>query len=123
VEVNADDFGDEEGDGLAEHAGLGLNPADAPADDAEAVDHRRVRVGADEGVGVIDAILRKHAFREILEVHLMDDADAGRHDGEGVKGLLAPLEEFVALAVADKFDRHVAVSAECCEPAKSTCTE
>ena len=34
----------------------------------------------------------------------MDDADAGRHDREGLEGLLAPLEELVALAVADELD-------------------
>ena len=36
---------------LAEHHRLGLDAADAEAEDAEPVDHRRVRVGADERVG------------------------------------------------------------------------
>ena len=35
---------------LAEHHGLGLDAAHAPAQHAEAVDHRGVRVGADQGV-------------------------------------------------------------------------
>ena len=43
---------DEHRDGLAEHRGLGLDAADAPAEHAEAVDHGGVRVGADAGVGV-----------------------------------------------------------------------
>src|SRR6478735_5174289 len=47
-EVNADDVRREEINRLAEHAGLGLDAANAPAHDADAVDHRRVRVGADE---------------------------------------------------------------------------
>ena len=51
-EAEADDLGDEHGDGLAEHGGLCLDAADAPAEDAEAVDHGGVGVGADEGVGV-----------------------------------------------------------------------
>ena len=59
VEVDADDFRDEEGDRLAEHAGFGLDAAHAPADDAEAVDHGGVGVGADEGVGVVDAVLSR----------------------------------------------------------------
>jgi len=46
-------------DGLAEHARLRFDPADTPSDDAEAIDHRRVRIGADEGVGIIDAILSR----------------------------------------------------------------
>ena len=36
---------------LAEHRCLGLYPADTPPEHAETVHHRRVRVGADEGVG------------------------------------------------------------------------
>ncbi len=38
----------------------------------------------------------------MLEVHLMDDPDAGRHHTEGFKSLLTPFEEFVALAVTLK---------------------
>ena len=50
-ELHADDFGQEHVDRLAEHDAFGLDAADAPADDAEAVDHRGVAVGADEGIG------------------------------------------------------------------------
>jgi hypothetical protein len=55
-EINADDFRHEEGHGLAEHAGFRLNAAHAPTDDAEAVDHGRVRVGADERIRIIHAV-------------------------------------------------------------------
>ena len=51
-ELEADDLRDEHRHRLAEHRGLGLDAADAPAEHAQAVDHRGVRVGADEGVGV-----------------------------------------------------------------------
>ena len=47
------------------------------------------------------------AAGQILEVHLVDNADAGRDDAEGLEGLLAPLEEFVSLAVAAEL--HVEV--------------
>ena len=79
-EVHADDVRRQEVNRLAEHPRLGLDAADAPADDAEAVDHRRVRVGADERVGIPDAVLLQHAAREVLEIHLVHDADARRHD-------------------------------------------
>src|SRR5262245_43102374 len=87
---------------LAEHAGFGLDTAHAPADDADAVDHRGVRVGTNKRVGVINGRLsivtsRENALRKILEVHLMHDADAGRDNLEGVEGLHAPFEELVAL--------------------------
>jgi formyltetrahydrofolate deformylase len=40
---------------LTEHAGFRFNAAHAPADDAETVDHRRVRIGADESVGEVNS--------------------------------------------------------------------
>ena len=51
-EAEADDLRDQHRDRLAEHRRLGLDAADAPAEHAQAVDHRGVRVGADQGVGV-----------------------------------------------------------------------
>ena len=57
-EMNADDIGREKINRLAEHARLGFDAADAPADDAEAVDHRRVRIGADERVGIMTSSAR-----------------------------------------------------------------
>ena len=56
VQVHADHVRRQEVHRLAEHAGLGLDAAHAPADDADAVDHRRVAVGADQRVGVVDAV-------------------------------------------------------------------
>ena len=109
AEVNADDFRHEESHRLAEHAGFRLNAAHAPTDDAEAVDHRGVRVGADERIRVKHAIFFEHALGEVFEVHLMHDADAGRHDLEGVEGLFAPFEELVALLVALKLQREVLI--------------
>ena len=50
-ELEADDARDEHRDRLAEHGRLGLDAADAPAEHAQAVDHRGVRVGADEVSG------------------------------------------------------------------------
>ena len=100
---------------LAEHRGLGLDAADAPAEDAEAVDHRRVRVGADERVGIRErdrAVLRGRGHddaREVLEVHLVDDAGVRRHDLEVAERVLAPLEEAIALLVALELELGVLV--------------
>ena len=58
-ELDADDVGRQEVHRLAEHAGFGFDAADAPADDADAVDHRRVGVGADQRVRVVDAVLAR----------------------------------------------------------------
>jgi hypothetical protein len=50
-----------------------------------------------------------HAARQVLEVDLVHDAEAGRHDAEGVEGLHAPLHELVALLVALELELHVQV--------------
>lgn len=99
-ELEADDARDQHGDRLAEHGGLGLDAADAPAEDAQAVDHRGVRVGADQGVGVRLAVAGHDDAGQVLDVHLVDDAGAGRDDLELVERGLAPAQELVALAVA-----------------------
>ena len=110
-ELEADHLRDEHRHGLAEHGRLGLDAAHAPTDDAQAVDHRRVRVGADEGVrvGVDDAVLlhREDDARQVLDVDLVDDAGLRRDDLEVVERFLAPLEELVALAVALVLDGGV----------------
>ena len=112
-ELEPDDLGDEHRHGLAEHGRLGLDAADAPAEDAEAVDHRRVGVGADAGVGVgpEDAVDRAVVddLREVLDVDLVHDAGAWRNDLEVVERRLAPAEELIALAVALVLDLDVAL--------------
>ena len=50
----------------------------------------------------------KHAFGQVFQIDLMDDADAGRHDLEGVEGLHAPFEKLITLAIALKLDLEVA---------------
>ncbi len=94
---------------LAEHGGLGLDAADAPAQHAEAVLHRGVRVGAHAGVRVGDTVALHHHAGQVLDVDLVHDAGAGRHDLEVVEGALAPAQELVALTVAFVFDLDVAL--------------
>ena len=109
VKAHADHLRDQHRHRLAEHRGLGLDSPDAPAEHAEAVDHRGVRIGPDERVGIGPPGLRvmeDHA-REVLQVDLVDDAGVRRHDGEAVEGLLAPAQELVALTVAVELERRV----------------
>ncbi len=112
-ELEAHDLRNEHGDRLAEHGSFGFNAADAPAQNAESVDHGGVGVGADEGVG----IGAKHAVhlggedyaREVLQVDLMADAHARRHSGEVAEGGLSPLEEGVALTIALELQHRVQI--------------
>ncbi len=110
-QLEADDLGDQHRDRLTEHRGLRLDAANSPAEHSEAVDHRRVRVGADQRVGVGERLAAFLFFEDdggqVLEVHLVDDARPGGDHPEVVEGLLAPAQELVALAVPFEFDLHV----------------
>ena len=92
TQAEADHLRDQHRDRLAEHRRLGLDAADAPAEDAEAVDHGGVGVGADQGVGIGPARprVRHHHPRQVLEVDLVDDAGGRRHDAEVVEGASGP---------------------------------
>ena len=111
VQLEADDLRHEHRERLAEHRRLGLDPADAPAEHAEPVHHRRVRVGADERVRERRAVALLDDAREVLEIDLVDDAGAGRHDLEVAEGALAPAQERVALAVALELELDVPAKA------------
>ena len=88
-------------------------PPTPQPDHAEAVDHRGVRIGADQRVRIRQRLavdrLAEDDPREILEIDLMDDAGVGRHDAEVVERFLAPAQERVALAVAAELERGVQV--------------
>src|SRR2546430_6143419 len=60
---------------LAQHRGFGFDTADTPADDAESIDHRGVRIGAHQTVRIIKIVLAPDAFAQVFEVHLMANAD------------------------------------------------
>ncbi|VVN48331.1 hypothetical protein PS624_06020 [Pseudomonas fluorescens] len=96
---------------LPEHRRFGFDPADAPAEYAEAVDHRCVRIGTDQGVGErISAavlILGPHGAAEVFEVDLVADTGARRHHAKVVEGALAPTQKGITFAVALHFDVDV----------------
>ena len=103
-ELEAHHLGDEHGDGLAQHGGLGLDAAHAPAQDAQAVDHGGVGVGAHAGVGVGlgDAVglVGEDDAGQVLDVDLVDDAGARGDHAEVGQRSLSPAQELVALGVA-----------------------
>ncbi|KPC57436.1 Uncharacterized protein AC509_4607 [Pseudomonas amygdali pv. morsprunorum] len=106
-----DDFRDQHRHWLAKHRRLGFDPTHAPAQHAKAIDHRGVRIGADQGVGerVSAAVffLGPHSAAQVFEVHLMANAGAGRHYAEVIESALAPTQERVALTVALHLDVDV----------------
>ena len=122
-QLESDHGGQQHRGGLAEHARLGFNSADAPADHAEAVDHGGVRIGADHGIGIRGAVVVEDHRRKIFEIHLVHDAGIGRHRAEILERRLAPAQERIALLVALKFEQRVEVErvrwCRICRPAPS----
>ena len=111
MQAKAQDLRDQHRHRLAEHRCLGLDAAHAPAEDAEAVDHRGVRIGPDQRVGIgLAVVVHEHDAREVLEVDLVDDPRVGRDDREALEGVLAPAQELIALLVA--FELPLGVDAE-----------
>ena len=105
-----DDRGQEHGERLAQHGSLGLDAAHPPAQHAEPVDHRRVRIGPDEGVAEGAPVLgREDESGQVLEVHLVADAHARGHEPEATEGALGPAQQLVALHVARVLNGDVAV--------------
>ena len=63
--------------------------------------HHRIRVGL--------AIGAKYHRRQILQVHLVDDAGIGRHHAEVLECRLPPAQQHVAFAIASELQRSVEV--------------
>ena len=88
-------------DRLAEHRRLRLDASHSPGEHAESVHHRRVRVGAYDRIGVSGAVgVGEYDTAQVLEVELVADARARRHDAHVRESLLTPAQEAIALRVA-----------------------
>ena len=110
-QLEADHFRDQHRHRLAEHGRLRFDPAHAPAEHAEAVDHGGMRIGTDqgvgEGVGAAIGLTGPDGATEVFEVDLVANTSARRYHAEVVEGALAPAQEGIALAVALHFDVDV----------------
>ena len=112
-EATADHFRQAHRNGLAQHGRRRLDAADAPAEDAEGIDHGRVTVHAEQCVRIdqrrLAAVVPPCHPRQVFQVHLVADAHPRRDDAEVLEGPLSPLDELVALAVAGELDLHVSL--------------
>jgi hypothetical protein len=67
-----------------------------------------MRIGADQRVGKRANLsvghLAEHHARQVLHVHLMDDAGVGRDDAEISERVLSPAEKRIALLVAGELE-------------------
>ena len=107
-QLEADNVRDQHRDRLAEHRGFCLDATDAPAEHADAVNHRRMRIGANDRIRIrlsrVACLVVEYDATEILQVDLVDDARVGRNHAEVFERALAPAKERVALPVAVEFN-------------------
>ena len=110
-QLEADHVRDQHRHRLAQHRRFRFDAADAPAENAQAVDHGGVGIGAHQRIRISHAaaafVAVPDRLAEVFEVDLVTDAGARRHHAEAVEGFLPPAQEGVALVVALHFDTHV----------------
>src|SRR4030088_670327 len=99
-------FRSQEIDRLGTHTRFPFDPPDPPADDAEPIDHRGMRIGSNQRVWVTNLAFRgestEHTVSQVLQSHLMHDANSGRHNAERLERLLTPLQKFVTFTITFK---------------------
>src|SRR2546421_3198352 len=113
---HADDLWCEEIERLSEQYSFRFYTAGTPAEDAQAVDHGGMRIGANQCIGKsndVAVLLLCHYHRgEVLKVHLVDDAGARRHDTKIAERLLPPAQQGITLTVAFVLSLDVASKSE-----------
>src|SRR5258706_4281318 len=92
---------------LSQHCGFGFDPTDAPADDSQTIDHRRVRISPHQTVRVIETMLFPDALAQEFEIDLMTDAYPGRNHSKAIERLHAPLQKLITRVVAAKLHLHI----------------
>src|SRR5205085_12590470 len=85
----------------------GFDSTDAPTNYAETINHGRLRIGADQSIGIINAIPFEDAFGQIHEIDLVNNSDPGRHHFEAIECLRPPFEKLVAFAITLELHLHV----------------
>ena len=103
-ELETDHLWDQHRNWLAQHCCLSLNATYSPTQDAEPIDHGRVRVGSNTRVWIrlkfAIYFARHDGSSKVFDVYLVHDSGAGRNNFEVIKRCLAPAKELVALAVS-----------------------
>src|SRR5207237_2346375 len=83
-----------------------LESPDDPAEDAQAVDHGRVRVGPDQRVRISYPLaiflIHKNNTCQIFQIHLVNDSRVGGNNREVTKRRLPPAQERITLAIAQE---------------------
>ena len=114
TQFESDDFRHQHIDWLPQHDSFGFDPADAPADHSQAVDHRGMAVGSNQTVGISDPVFRQHYFGQVFEIHLMHDPCGRWNDAEVAETLLSPSQQLISFQIAFKFEVDVLLQRFAC---------
>src|SRR4026208_2162848 len=105
--MHADDVRRQEVHRRAQHSRFGFDSPDSPAYNTQSVDHRGVRIRADERVRIKYAVLLLNSFCQILEVDLTTNSDTRWNNLKAVKCLHPPLQKLIARAVPLELHLHI----------------
>ena len=96
---------------LAKHGRFGFNSANAPAQNAQAVNHGGMRIGAHQSIRIGHPLFilqfTPDRFAQVFKIHLVADTRTGRNDAKAAKGLLPPLQKDVTFVVTLHFQTYV----------------
>ena len=111
MQTETNDLRNEHRRGLAEHGGLCFDSADAPAEDAQGIDHGSVGIRAHDRIGIsLKPVAVRHGAddsREVFQIHLVADSGVWWNDFEVLKRRLPPAQERVALDVTLKLQLRI----------------
>merc|ERR1719270_768348 len=106
-------LGQNHGDGLPQHHGLGLDTTHTPSNNSEAIDHGGVTICADHAVWIQQSVFVETNSCKILQVDLVNDARSRRNYQHVLECLSAPLEEGESFMVSLKLKSLVLCLAIC----------
>ena len=105
--VHTHNIRSQEVDRLPQHSRFSLDASDTPTHNSQPINHRGVGICAYKRVRIVDTVFLKHPLGQVLQVHLVHDANSGWHHFETVKGLHAPLQELIARPIALELKLHI----------------
>ena len=111
-QLESHDFRDEHRHRLTKHRRFGLDPPNAPAEDAKSIDHCRMAVRPDAGIRIGDrraaCIARcPDCLGNVFKIDLVADAGPRRNGLEIVEALRAPFQKVVTLPIAVILDLDI----------------
>src|SRR5690625_3801985 len=106
-QFQADHFGIGDEIVLPQQGSYSFDPPYTPADHADSVDHRRVRVCSHQRIRKKPAIPGSHSTCKVFQVHLMTNPHTRWNHSKVFKSILCPLQQLVTLSVSTVLHLHI----------------